>query len=327
MAALSELIEKYTSYNYELVDFTLGTGVGRICAIRGWIPAQAGHAQDQGLIVAYLKSGVAYYRNYCLQSDGVTYLWEEEREIEELPTGLTDIALFRTNDFRVGVLGRDSAGNVHMTVTMRNWAGMSLYPETGTVEVIDMSIDLIGIEFLNTQNTETGSVEVSHIFPALCPFDYEITHEGKITGTHTAEIVFNHPVLCAGTASEYSIFNGNREVQNIGISGNKITLTLTAGSDPLPTVAEIDGNFTWLDSNMPILIGVDDLCKVPFYNLDFTLMGDPPEFTETGTVEITDISVELQAINFESAYSPTETGTVEIADITITLMDLNGDPV
>ena len=327
MAALSELIEKYTSYNYELVDFTLGTGVGRICSMRGWIPAQAGHTQDQGLIVAYLKSGVAYYRNYCLQSDGVTYIWEEERQITELPTGLTDIALFRTNDFRIGVIGRDASGQAHVTVTVRNWAGMSLYPETGTMQITDINLELKPIEFIDAKATnETGTMEISHMFPALCPLDYEITYEEKITGTHTAEIAFNYPVLYAGTASEWAI-DGNREVQSISISGNKVNLTLTAGSDPLPTVAEIDGSFTWHNSNMPILIKVTDSCKIPVWNLAFVLVGEPPKHVETGTMEITDIVVSFKAIDFGSRYTPTETGTMEVVDINMVLRDLSGDPV
>mgnify|MGYP001101237174 CR=1 FL=1 len=102
-----------TAQYWQDSPLTLATGVGRICTLRGWIPAQAGHTQDQGLIVAYLKSGSVYYRNYCLQSDGTTYLWESERQVTELSHGdYTDITLFRTNDFRVGFVTKRTNGQV-----------------------------------------------------------------------------------------------------------------------------------------------------------------------------------------------------------------------
>ena len=153
-----------TAQYWNETPIELATGVDRICTMRGWLPAQADHTQDQGLIVVYLKSGSAYYRNYCLQSDGTTYLWETEQQITALPTGLVDIALFRTNDFRVGVLGRDSAGNVHMTVTIRNWAGMSLYPEHISIGLTNYTVQVQPIIYHDAFVSENISAGIDNLF-------------------------------------------------------------------------------------------------------------------------------------------------------------------
>ena len=61
--------------------YELATGVLKIDSLRGWVPAQAGHLDDQGVIVAYTKSdGKVYYRNYCLSTkDDFTKFGKVER--------------------------------------------------------------------------------------------------------------------------------------------------------------------------------------------------------------------------------------------------------
>ena len=124
MDVLSELIEKYTSYEYELVELTLATGVGRICALRGWKSSKT-PTTDDGLIVAYIKSGSVYYRNRCEQANQ-ELVWEDERLVSDLPANCTDIALFRTNDYRVGFVAKDANNNIHWALTARTWAGFGI---------------------------------------------------------------------------------------------------------------------------------------------------------------------------------------------------------
>ena len=83
---------------------------------------------DQGLIIGYLRGGAVFYRAFCCQSDG-TYCWEGEHEVTELGTGNTTLSVIRTNDFRVGFL-TENAGNIQLVLTHRNYAGMSVRPET-----------------------------------------------------------------------------------------------------------------------------------------------------------------------------------------------------
>ena len=328
MAVLSESIQKYTSYDYELTEFTLATGVGRICSMRGWIPAQAGHTQDQGLIVAYLKSGVAYYRNYCLQSDGTTYIWESEQQITELPTGLTDIALFRTNDFRVGVLGRDSSGNVHMTVTVRNYTGMSLYPEIATLGIVDIGVNYIPITFTQTQITETATLDFARESIDYCHISVP---DPVVTATRegTDKVIIEGNLTLwnyVGTENQYTLTTDFETLTVTGVAAgttsDKLEITFSETVDPSLDITI--SHPEWGD----LRTYATEQCRR--YVRAFTIIaeGQPPVgyAEETATLEFTDLEVDYIPITFSQGYE-TETATLEIVDMTIVMMNLNGDPV
>jgi hypothetical protein len=108
---------------------TLSTDVSVIAAIRGWVPANGETSNDQGLIVAYIKTdGHVYYRNYCIQEDEQV-LWESEKQITAFTGTVSNLSLFRTNDFRIGFIAEIS-GELYWVVTERNYAGMSVPPDT-----------------------------------------------------------------------------------------------------------------------------------------------------------------------------------------------------
>ena len=105
----------------------LASGVSQISACKGW-QSSVDVDLDQGLIIGYLRDGAVYYRAFCCQSDGA-YVWEGEHQLAELGTGNTTLSVIRTNDFRVGFLTQNG-GNMLLALTHRNYAGMSVRPET-----------------------------------------------------------------------------------------------------------------------------------------------------------------------------------------------------
>ena len=326
MAVLSESIEKYTSYDYELTEFTLATGVGRICSMRGWIPAQGGHTQDQGLIVAYLKSGVAYYRNYCLQSDGTSYIWEEERLVDTLPTGLTDIALFRTNDFRIGVLGRDGANNVHVTVTVRNYAGMSLYPEMSKVRGESAMLDFIPITFVDADSgDEVSRVTADKAYADFCPYDYEvIAHDGSMVGSTKGYIQFNYPVtIPPETIPLFSI--PNYEVTDAVHLGNgkvEITFTPSAG-----IFSDLTVSYAWDSIKPPVRANVTPDCNPPIFSFSADMKGLMLEVVETSRVQGETVSLEMKEIVFVSGSPDSESSRVEGQSAILTFTHIDDDPI
>lgn len=146
---------------WEDAEITLATDVVKVCAIRGWLPANGDQSNDQGLIVAYIKTdGLVYYRSYCIQVGGGK-LWEVERNVVEILTACTDLALFRTNDFRIGFLVT-IGGVVYWLLTERNYAGMSVWPDMLTGQFNMSSIDLIDIEYIDQSAPDeylTGTFE------------------------------------------------------------------------------------------------------------------------------------------------------------------------
>ncbi len=117
----------------ETTKITLATDVSYVCAVRGYKSALY-PTQDQGIIVTYLKSGIAYYRNYCMQSSGNT-LWEEERELTQLGTNLTSVHVHRLNDYRVGFVGSSASGNVWI-ITERTYVAAAFPPETFNYDLV-----------------------------------------------------------------------------------------------------------------------------------------------------------------------------------------------
>jgi len=105
----------------------LAEGVTQISSCKGW-QSSVDIDLDQGLIIGYLRGGAVFYRAFCCQSDG-SYVWEGEHEVTELGVGNTTLSVIRTNDFRVGFL-TENAGNIQLVLTHRNYAGMSVRPET-----------------------------------------------------------------------------------------------------------------------------------------------------------------------------------------------------
>jgi hypothetical protein len=140
-----------TAQYWQDTSFQLSTDVVKLRVVRGW-KSTIKPTDDDGIVVVYTKSdGHVYYRNYCMQIDG-NKSWEEEREINELPTDTVDIALFRPNDYRIGIVAQDSSGNVSYIVTERTWSGMGIpadYLTAAPVVEGGLTVDLIPIEYID----------------------------------------------------------------------------------------------------------------------------------------------------------------------------------
>jgi len=105
----------------------LANNVSQISSCKGW-QSSVDIDLDQGLIIGYLREGRVYYRALCCQSDG-SYVWETEHEVTTLGTGNTTLSVIRTNDFRIGLLAQNG-NDMLLTLTHRNYAGMSVRPES-----------------------------------------------------------------------------------------------------------------------------------------------------------------------------------------------------
>jgi hypothetical protein len=180
----------------------LVTGVAKCAAVRGWVPANGATHNDQGLIIAYLKAdGKMYYRSYAIQENGIKG-WEGEREVTSLGSGIDDLALFRTNDFRVGFLA-EVDGNISWTLSERNWAGMSVAAErlsmeatfggatidTFEVEIIPLSAPEDTVEFSNLQN-----VSIVNLYETEPPTVSYGVAKIQITDSTHIYVQFTHPV-------------------------------------------------------------------------------------------------------------------------------------
>ena len=111
----------------ESTRILLAENVSQLSSCKGW-QNSIDRELDQGLIIGYIRSGEVYYRSFCQQEDG-SYSWEVERKVTTLGIGNSTLSVIRTNDFRVGFLTQNG-NNILLTLTHRNYAGMSVKPET-----------------------------------------------------------------------------------------------------------------------------------------------------------------------------------------------------
>ena len=173
-------------------------------AIRGWMPVDDDYANDQGLIVAYIKAdGLVYYRAYCLQEDG-SKLWEVERCVSELTGVNTEIEVFKTNDFRVGFVSKVGS-ELRWALTTRNWAGMSVWPEHLTAGITDVILSATRV--YSTDNFMPNEYVLAGIVPEIIPrytLDDNLFKTASNDGATTVNAKTQY-FLTALTASDFLI--------------------------------------------------------------------------------------------------------------------------
>lgn len=310
-------------------EFQLATGVVKIDSLRGWVPAQAGHIDDQGVIIAYIKSdGKVYYRNYCIQeTEGLT-IWESERQVTELGTGNLGVRLFRTNDFRLGIIGEKIAGNI-MVITDRNWAGMSIAPES-IVGKVSVDLDLIRIEEITGTHVENikGETEISEM--ELCHIDTPEPKCIKATKLGLNKIILEFALdIISSTITDdlieynFTIDNGDSIIQSIEVGDNarEIIITLEENID-----ISLDIEISYFNLPTGLRTYADDYCKRLVDSFDLTAEGNPPfgYHQESIKGEIT-VELELNYVDFKETYMQ-ESLKGEVT-VEINLWDVDDAPV
>ena len=290
---------------------TLAENVVKIDTTRGWIPAQAGHTDDQGIIVGYIKTdGKVYYRNYCVQSTG-TILWELEREITQFGIDNLGIRLFRSNDFRIGFIAEKATGNV-MALTNRNWAGMSVPAEKLTANVI-CKIKFMPIEFSDVNTCcEYLAANVTNEFN-FCPFN--VTNPTVVkterVGLNKVIVEFSDNVIrYIGEKDAFTLLAGGISYEVLGINtiDGKLEI-MTADIDNA-----LDVEIVYNSTNSHIRTYETEYCKVDIDNFEIIAEGKPPigYITEKLTANVS-ADIEMIKIDFINNNSVREKLTATVS--------------
>jgi hypothetical protein len=107
----------------------------------------------------------------CCQDNG-SYVWEAEHEVSALGTGNTTLSVIRTNDFRIGFLAQNS-GRMLLALTHRNYAGMSVRPETVHINASNVKMWISDITELDTLSKEYASGNAAYPYVLLDAPDTE----------------------------------------------------------------------------------------------------------------------------------------------------------
>jgi len=323
-----------TAQYWQNTAVELSTNVSKIRSVKGWVPVNGDETNDQGLIIFYLKTdGTVWYRNYAIQSTS-NKAWEIERQITEFTGTVVDIALFRTNDFRVGFVVQNSDNTIEYVVTDRNWAGMSFEVETfdnppsvtnfsitqndhwtdvldeQPVEIFNSppTISNFGMNICTVEATETNVVIVGQNLIDRYTFSIQYSHSFEIIDE--ADFIANGITMGYNIAS-YTLVDGLLTVTTVEQTP-EIGFTLTMN----------DGYFQKRFSDHCVLPvsggGTINFINVPEQEETFNNPPSVSSFSISQNVHTT-ITTEEQEETFNSPPS--------VSSFSITILDVNGDPL
>lgn len=291
---------------YSLDAFILATGVSQVKAVRGF-KSEEFATQDQGLVVVYLKSGTAYYRNYCIQSFG-NYAWEEERELTQLGTNITDIYVHRLNDYRIGIVSSSPNGNKWL-ITTRMYIAGAVLPENIRSTVQELSIVVTALNYANFYTAEhlTSTIKDLYIGCAkpISPSIIEATN--ILNETTSIYVTFSDELneLLTNKQSYFTLTDANSVTYQIlsteaGKSQLELVLNTTnfaAAKNPMTLVYN---NGTTTDNLVPALTTTVDNVRfaIPNTSVSFEALKEPPtgyvsENLAASTVAVTFVATQV----------------------------------
>lgn len=272
----------------EATRIPLAAEVTQISVCRAW-KATLDVGVDQGLVIGYLKSGAVYYRTYAEQAGGAM-VWEIERPITELGTGNTTLALFRTNDYRVGCV-TENAGMIQYVLSRRTYAGQAMPAEYANVQPRDARVWLTPARYHYPVAMEQAAVA-----PAFAGFllqDITAVFEiSNVTRVDVRQLVATFSQNIGGDILGDLSISSAREIRSAVVqNGNELLITL--GED-LARATPFDLTITncragyWLFSGM----------RFPLETLTISVEGQPNEgVTEervsvaiSGAMTLTDVN-------------------------------------
>lgn len=121
---LNRSLKVYTGASFENV-FELDTNVTALAACQGFNMKDTTE-HDQGMIVAYIKAGNAYVRQYIRSTSG-TYAWQSAQTIYE-GGNASFVSIHRLPDYRIGLCITYTSGTKWF-ITERLYVGQGIKPE------------------------------------------------------------------------------------------------------------------------------------------------------------------------------------------------------
>ena len=153
-------------WNDESTRCQLATDIVHVSAVRAWKSSDE-PLLDQGLMAVYTKTdGSVHYRALAELTLG-ELTWDLEQDVPQLSTGNVSVQVFRTNDFRFGILCERSAGGFQYVLSKRTYAGQSVKPEAVYAQVRDITLSVKEIIYTNDND---GAHYLDAAVPALAGY-------------------------------------------------------------------------------------------------------------------------------------------------------------
>jgi hypothetical protein len=313
--------------------FQLSSGVSKVKMIRAWKNTVI-QQNDQGVVVAYIKTnGKVYYRNFCQQED-YSEVWEFEREFTGFTGTAVNLNMFITNDYRMGVVIQSSTGQIHWLITHRNWGGMASPAESITAGITDIKFEVTPIAYHNAYSDENISAGITDIKFYVCPAGIVpvIVNTGRLdyADKKTITLTFNYDLECDLVALKTAltlknVSNYTYVIDQVTQSGKVLTIQTV---EEMPVGQNIIVTYNSVGSYY-IAFRISPNCLYDYENsIDMTIVGIPPTgyANENLTVGITDISFVVSQVYYRTGHTD-ENLTAGITDISFVVTKVGSQPL
>ena len=164
----------YSNNDYENGEL-LATNVTQVSSVIGY-KSNIIASKDQGLIVAYLKNGNVYYRQWKYY-DEESNMWYSS---EEVYTGgdAYDVSIHRLPDYRIGILIKATNGD-QWFISDRTYIGNTAKKEISNIN-IDGNYTLIGIVPVSRASESLGVATINTFEEAHYHNGFIMTFEGEL---------------------------------------------------------------------------------------------------------------------------------------------------
>jgi len=310
-------------------DSILATNVSKCAALRGWKSVTI-TSLDQGLVVAYIVSGEVRYRNLAEQEGG-SVIWESEKTVTDIPTPAEHVALFRTNDYRLGILAEVN-GEMHWAITERNWAGMGIPPEAIAATIDEYSIELIEITYRSGYAPdEVISASITGYEVLFCPNIYpQLTDLYNPSEDDTTTIVLefdmdmeNH----TGQEAAFTVIDENLNTYAVLSTAQGATVNIVELTTKDFSGAAGDLTVEYDDSVGTLCSTVEGGCKMKLasFTQSFTPLIAPLEgyTSETISASIEGFALDLITVTYKDGYAPDEKISASITGYSLVLIHVD----
>jgi len=216
-------------------DKTLASGgVDQVSAVRAWKNVRTAHT-DQGLVAFYLRGGEVFYRNLAEQENG-DVIWEteypdysgEDPDPPLFDTGhdIEHLRVFKTNDYRFGIIVTDASGESYWKITRRRWAGMAIDEAKVSADLSSLMVDFIELHYQQGYEDEYIDVSLSALsldylwaddIPMLEAENFMIIDEElEENWGRRIRLTFSHPVENrSGNQAAFIVTDSNMETYSV----------------------------------------------------------------------------------------------------------------
>jgi hypothetical protein len=267
----------FQKWQDEATRIPLAKNVEQISVCRAW-KSNLDVGVDQGLVIGYLREGGVYYRTYAEQEGGAI-LWEEERQVTELGTANTTLALFRTNDYRLGLV-TENAGQIQYVLSYRTYAGPAMPAEYADVQPRNARVWMIPPTRYYPVTTERANVDPGFVYLMTHPASATL-EISEVARMDERNLLFTFSQDIGGEILSSISISPERAILSATIqSGNEVLVTL---SEDMSRVTPFDLTITNCRSGYWIVDGM----KMALETLTIHADGAPNEGVEEESVMIT----------------------------------------